>query len=86
MVSHDRFNKAVFAVLLLCLVSPFLVYDASAQSTTVTAEADSSELKVGDTLTVTIKISDAADLYGLDVTLSWNTAMLRSGGATARWV
>jgi len=82
MVNHAKLSKVFFAVLLLCLVSPYLVYAASAQSTTVTAETNSNQLKIGDTLTVTLKISDAVDLYGLDVTLSWNTAVLEAVSAT----
>lgn len=66
----------VFAVLLFSLVSTGFLY-ASAAATTVTAEANSTQLKVGDTLTVNIKVSDAVDLYGLDVTLNWNTAVLK---------
>jgi hypothetical protein len=72
----------VFAVLLFSLVSTCFVYAASAASTTVTAEANSTQLKVGDTLTVNIKVSGTSDLYGLDVTLNWNTAVLKEISAT----
>jgi hypothetical protein len=83
MVNHNRGKPAFFAVLILCLISPCIVYAVSAQSaTTVTAEASSSQLKVGDTLTVTLKVSDAVDLYGVDVTLSWNTSVLEAVSAT----
>lgn len=71
----------VLAVLLFSLVSTYFVY-ASAASTTVIAEASSTQLKVGDTLTVNIKVADAVDLYGLDVTLNWNTAVLKEISAT----
>lgn len=83
MVNHNRGKTAFFTVLIFCLISPCMVYAASAQSTTtVTAEASSSQLKVGDTLTVTVKVSDAVDLYGVDVTLSWNTSVLEAVSAT----
>jgi hypothetical protein len=72
----------VFAVLLFSLVSTGFVFTASAASTTVTAEASSTQLKVGDTLTVNIKVADAVDLYGLDITLNWNTAVLKELSAT----
>jgi hypothetical protein len=72
----------VFAVLLFSLVSTCLVYAASAASTSVTAEANKTQLNVGDTLTVTIKVANAVDLYGLDVTLNWNTAVLKAIGST----
>jgi hypothetical protein len=81
MVNHTRV-KAVFAVLLFCLVSSCFVYAALAQSTTVSAEASPDQLKVGDTLTVTLKIQDAVDLYGLDVKLTWNSSVLEAVSAT----
>jgi hypothetical protein len=83
MVNHSSRCKVAIVVLILCLVSPCLVYVVSAQSPSVTAEASSSQLKVGDSLTVTVKISDAVDLYGLDVTLSWNGAILEAVSAAS---
>jgi hypothetical protein len=83
MVNHAKLSKVFFAVLLLCLVLPSLMYVASAQSTTVTAEASLSQLKIGEKLTVTVKISDAVDLYGLDVTLSWNNEIIEAVSATS---
>jgi hypothetical protein len=82
MVNHVRGKTAFFALLILCLISPCFVYAASAQSTTVSAETSSNQLKVGDTLTFTLKIRDAVDLYGVDVTLSWNTSVLEAVSAT----
>lgn len=81
MVYHTG-GKAVLAVLIFCLVSSCFVYVASAQSTTVAAEASPDKLKVGDTLTVTVKIRDAVDLYGVDVTLNWNSSVLKAVSAT----
>jgi hypothetical protein len=75
-------GKVVFAVLLFSLVSTYFVYAASAATTTVTAEASSTQLKVGDTLTVNIKVAGASDLYGLDITLNWNTEVLKELSAT----
>ena len=82
MVNHNRGKTAFLTVIILCLISPCIVYAVSAQSTTVTAEASSSQLKVGDTLTVTLKVSDAVDIYGVDVTLSWNTSVLEAVSAS----
>jgi hypothetical protein len=82
MVNHIRGKAAFFSILILCLIAPCFVYAASAQSTTVTAEASSSQLKVGDTLTVNVKVSNAVDLYGVDVTLSWNTSVLEAVSAS----
>lgn len=78
----NQSKLVVFAVLLFSLVSTCLVYAASAAATSVTAEANKTQLNVGDTLTVTIKVTDAVDLYGLDVTLNWNTAVLKAISAT----
>ncbi len=58
------------------LVSLCLAYTVSAQGTAVKAEASASQPQVGDTLTVNIKVSNAQNLYGVDVTLNWNTAVL----------
>lgn len=82
MVNQSRVKAAFFATLIICIVSLGFVYAASAQSTTVSAEANSNQLKVGDTLTVTLKIKDAVDLYGLDVKLTWNNSVLSAFSAT----
>jgi hypothetical protein len=48
-----------------------------AQSNTVVrAVASSSQPRIGDTLTVNITISNVQNLFGVDVTLSWNTTVL----------
>ncbi len=78
----NRVKIVLFMVLVVSLVSPCFIYAASAQNTTVTAEANSNQLNIGETLTVNIKISDAVDLYGLAVTLSWNTSVLEAISAT----
>jgi hypothetical protein len=83
MISLTKHGKIVLlTVLVISLLSPCLVYGALAQSTTVSAQASTNQPKVGETLTVTLKISNAADLYGLDVTLSWNSSILKAVSAT----
>ena len=83
MIKLTKQGKIVFfAILVISLLSPCLVYGASAQGTIVSAQASTNQPKVGETLTVTIKISNAADLYGLDVTLSWNSSVLKAVSAT----
>ena len=64
------------------VISLGFVYTVSAQTTVVSAEASSSNPQVGDTLTVSIKISNAQNLYGLDVTLDWNPQVLQLVTAT----
>jgi hypothetical protein len=70
-------KQAVLLVLVCTLFSLCLVCPASAQSTLVKAEASTSQPHVGDTLSVNIKISAVQNLYGVDVTLNWNTAVLK---------
>jgi hypothetical protein len=64
-------NK-IMAILICTLLSFCFVGMASAQGTVVKAEASTSQLHVGDTLTVTLKISNVQNLFGIDLTLGWN--------------
>jgi hypothetical protein len=83
MINLTEQGKIVlYAILVISLLSPCMVYEASAQGTTVSVQASTNQPKVGETLTVTLKISNAADLYGLDVTLSWNSSVLQAVSAT----
>ncbi|MGB6067156.1 MAG: cohesin domain-containing protein, partial [Desulfomonilaceae bacterium] len=72
----------LFAVLLFSLASTFFMYAASADTMTVNAEATPSQPHVGDTLTVDIKIPNAQNLFGVDVTLDWNPSVLQFISAT----
>src|SRR5512133_3585505 len=76
-------NKTiVFTFLLLSLLSTVFVFGAAAQATVIKAEASASQPHIGDTLTVNIKISNAQNLYGVDVTLNWNPSVLKLTSAT----
>ncbi len=76
-------NKTiVFTFLLLSLLSTVFLFGASAQATMIKAEASASQPHIGDTLTVNIKISNAQNLYGVDVTLNWNPSVLKLISAT----
>lgn len=77
-------SKIIMAILVCTLVSFSLIYSVSAQSTVVKAEASTSQPHVGDTLTVNVKISDVQNLFGVDVTLSWNTSVLNLVSATSQ--
>ena len=70
------------AILVCTIVSMCFVYTVSAQNTLVRAEASTSQPHVGDTLTVNIVISDAQNLFGVDVTLNWNSSTLTLVSAT----
>jgi hypothetical protein len=78
-------TKQITMLILVCTLLSFcFVYPASAQSTLVKAEASTTQPHVGDTLTVNIKISNVQNLYGVDVTLKWNTAVLNLFSVTPK--
>jgi hypothetical protein len=77
-------SKIVIAILIFTLVLLSFVLGVSAQSTVVKAEASASQPKVGDTLTVNIKVSSAQDLFGVDVKLNWNPSVLTLVSATPK--
>ena len=77
-------SKIILTALVCTLLSFNLVYSVSAQSTIVKAEASTSQPRVGDTLTVNIKVSNVQNLFGVDVTLSWNQSVLTVISATSQ--
>ena len=77
--------KLIILTILFCTI--FLtcfVHSASAQDTLVKAEASTSQPLVGDTLTITIKISDVQNLFGVDLTLDWNPSTLTLVSTTSQ--
>lgn len=82
MAKTHKTSITALSVLLFSLISVCIVCGTAAQSVTVRAEVSSSQPQVGDTLTVTIKISNAQDVYGVDVSLDWNPAVLKAISAT----
>jgi hypothetical protein len=75
-------SKIVLTILIFTLIMVSFASVVSAQSTVVRAEASTSQPKVGDTLTVKITISNAQNLFGIDVTLYWNSSVLQLVSAT----
>ncbi|MCW4030646.1 MAG: cohesin domain-containing protein [Candidatus Bathyarchaeota archaeon] len=76
-------TKHVVLMILVCtLVSLSFACLATAQSTLVKAEASSAEPQIGDTLTVTVKVANAQNLFGVDVTLNWDPSVLELTKAT----
>jgi hypothetical protein len=75
-------SKIILTVIVCTLLSFNLIYCVSAQGTVVKAEASISQPQVGDTLTVNIKISNVQNLFGLDLTLNWNSSILNLVSAT----
>ena len=68
--------KITCYTLTIVLLAVCLASAAQAATTTVKASASASQPKIGDTLTVTISISDVTNLYGVDVQLEWNPNVL----------
>jgi hypothetical protein len=71
-------SKKIMAFLVCALLSLCLIYTVSAQgssNTVVKAEASTSQPRVGDTLTVTLKVSNVQNLAGIDTTLQWNSSV-----------
>jgi hypothetical protein len=75
-------SKIILTVFVCTLLSFNLVYGVSAQGTVVKAEASTNQPQVGDTLTVNIKISNVQNLFGVDLTLNWNSSILTLVSAT----
>jgi hypothetical protein len=83
MKNPNRHAKLIiFTILLVSLASTYFVYTASADTMTVRVEATPSQPQVGETLTVNIKIPNAQNLFGVDVTLDWNSGVLQFISAT----
>jgi hypothetical protein len=82
MANPNKLSKMVFSILCCTLISLCFMCSASAQTMTVKAEASDSQPQVGDTLTVNIKISNAQNLFGVDITLNWNPEVLTAISAT----
>ncbi len=77
-------SKISFTILICILFSFIFVSSVFAQGTTVKAEASTNQPSVGDTLTINIRISNVQNLFGLDVTLSWNPTILSVVSATSQ--
>ena len=69
--------KTICLMLILVLLAVCSINAVYAAGTTVKAEASASQPKIGDTLTVNITINNVQNLYGVDVSFSWNTQVLK---------
>jgi hypothetical protein len=67
---------ALLFVVSLVVVLPIQIVKAQI-STTVSVSPQSSRPTVGQTITVTIQLSNVQNLYGIDVTLDYNNAVLQ---------
>jgi hypothetical protein len=85
METPSRIISKITLTILVCIIVSFIfVSCVSAQSTVMKAEASTTQPHVGDTLTVNIKISNVQNLFGVDVTLSWNPSVLSIVSATSQ--
>jgi hypothetical protein len=76
-----RFNQKKTSIIVLLFVASLLVIlpiqMVKAQTTTtVTVTPQTSTPVVGQTITISIQLNNVQNLYGIDVTLTWNTALL----------
>jgi hypothetical protein len=67
----------IVALLLASLLAVLPIQMAKAQTATVSVSPQTSTASVGKTVTVAIQLSNVQNLYGLDVTLSYNNAVLQ---------
>jgi len=75
-------SKIVLSILLSIIISLCIIGAASSETTTVQVQTSQSQLHIGDTFIVNIKIVNAQNLYGVDVTLNWNSQVLQVVSAT----
>ncbi|MFB3889221.1 MAG: cohesin domain-containing protein [Candidatus Bathyarchaeia archaeon] len=80
-MKHGNPSKILAASTLLAILALFC-FSQMAESltplpTVVSVEPQASTARVAETLTVNISISNVENLYGLDVTLSWNNSILQ---------
>jgi hypothetical protein len=76
-----RVNKRKAEIIMLLFVASLLVVlpiqMVKAQTATVSVSPQNNPVSVGQTLTINIEISNIQNLYGVDITLNWDTSMLK---------
>ncbi len=75
-------SKIVAAALFCTIIFFNSVVAVSAQGIMVKAEASASQPNIGDNLTVAITLSNAQNVFGVDVSLDWNPEVLQLVSAT----
>ena len=68
---------AILFIFSLIIVLPIQVTKAQSSTPTVSVSTSNSSAAVGQTITVNVVISNVQSLYGIDLTLDWNTAVLQ---------
>jgi hypothetical protein len=72
---NPKLSKAL-AALICTMFSLTLILGVYGQGTTVYANVSNNQPTVGSTLTVTVQISNVQNLFGLDITLTWDPTIL----------
>ena len=79
--TYTSIPRLVIPILALSLVT-LTVCMAMAQGTTVRVQPSKTSPKNGETFTMDITISNVQNLYAVDVSLTWNNAIIRITGAS----
>jgi hypothetical protein len=69
-------SKLLTLLLILAIIVSAQTIPAQAASTTVKVEPNQSIAKIGEPLTVNITVNDVENLYGIDLTLTWDNTIL----------
>jgi hypothetical protein len=69
-------SKLLTLLLILAIIVSAQTIPAQAASTTVKVEPNQSIAKIGEPLTVNITVNDVENLYGIDLTLTWDNTLL----------
>jgi hypothetical protein len=72
------YQTVVFMLVLVCLVFCPIQTVSSQISTTVRVMPSPVSTRLGESFTVTVSLSNVQNLYGLEVILNWNPAVLRA--------
>jgi hypothetical protein len=76
MKSPMQLSQKILTILFCTLFSFCIVQVALAQGTVMTAQASTCQPQVGNTLIVTLKVSNVQNLAGVDITFGWNPSIL----------
>jgi hypothetical protein len=75
--SMSHVTRVAFIAMLFTVMVPFYTLDVNAvPDTVVTVEPSSTSVAVSDTFCVNVSVFDVQNLYGLEMTLSWNSTIL----------
>ena len=77
MCANQKKTGLIVVLFIASLLVVLPIQMAKAQTATVSVSPQTSTASVGKTVTVAIQLSNVQNLYGLDVTLSYNSAVLK---------